>query len=78
MFGELIKELRTKKGISIRELYEMSGVSESSLYGYEKKGQAPRTTGRILKLSEVLEVDKEILLAAACADDDKRGKLKWD
>lgn len=62
----------------MKKLYKMSGVSESSLYGYERKGQIPETTGKILKLSKALDADKEILLSAACADYDKRRGLKWD
>lgn len=78
MFGEVLKELRTKKGISRKELAEKTGIPQPYLIKWEDHGQIPKTTGKILKLSQALEVDKEILLTAVCDDYDKKRRWKWD
>ena len=60
--GELLKQTRETKGLSIRELAELVGVSHVSIYHYEQDNHVPRLThlkwlaqALDLKLSELIE-----------------------
>jgi transcriptional regulator with XRE-family HTH domain len=63
-FGEYLRTLRTEKGLSLRELEQHSGVSNSYL-GLIERGQRPVPGAEILKkLAPVLDVPVRDLLKA--------------
>jgi transcriptional regulator with XRE-family HTH domain len=64
-FGEYLRTLRTEKKLSLRELEQHSGVSNSYL-GLIERGQRPVPGAEILKkLAPVLDVPVKDLLRAA-------------
>ena len=64
-FGEYLRTLRTEKKLSLRELEQHSGVSNSYL-GLIERGQRPVPGAEILKkLAPVLDVPVKDLLNAA-------------
>lgn len=77
MFGETLKKARTGKGFSRITLARLARIGPDSIYAYEVGKNLPRSTGPILRLSDTLEVDRQVLLSAACADDDVKGGLIW-
>ncbi len=61
-FGDRIRELRKKKGLSIQELAALVKVSENTILRWEKGKVTPRSRTVLEKLSEILEVNPEWLL----------------
>lgn len=59
-FGDLIKRLRTEKGLSIDELAEKSGFSSVQIRNIENNISKPRVFN-LKKLSEVLGCSYEFL-----------------
>lgn len=60
--GETLKQARKKKGLKIKELAELVGVSHVSIYHYEQDNHVPKLThlkrlaqALDLKLSELIE-----------------------
>ena len=60
-FGEKIKEARLAMNLSQKELAQMTGISERSLYTYEQLGTLPRKSN-IRKLAEALHISVSYLL----------------
>lgn len=60
-FGEKLKCARLALNMSQNELAEITGISERSLYAYEKAGVIPRR-GNIQKISDALGVSVGYLL----------------
>ncbi len=56
----LLKEVRTKRGISLRQLEEMSGVSRAHLNAIELQHKEPRIS-ILIKVAKALEVSIEEL-----------------
>ncbi len=56
----LLKEIRTSKGISLRQLEEMSGVSRTHLNAIENQQKEPRIS-ILVKIAKALEVQIEEL-----------------
>lgn len=53
-FGERVKQARTAKGISTRELAAECGLHHAQISGYENRGQKPGYYG-LVALAQVLE-----------------------
>lgn len=62
-FGSNIAKLRAKNKMSIRELADKLGVSQNSVWFYEKGDRIP-SLDKILKLSELFSVSVDTLLKA--------------
>lgn len=58
--GNRVKELRKKKGMTLRELAKITGISKSTLSDIENN-IAPISEKRLDKLSEAFGVDKNFL-----------------
>ncbi len=61
-FGEKLKELRKKKGISQTELAERIGVSLRTIRGWEIEGRYPKKRELYTSLAEVLDCEVSYLL----------------
>ena len=53
--GENIRKLRKKKGLSQKDLAELSGFAQNSIGNYERGERSP-TMETIIKIAESLEV----------------------
>lgn len=58
-----VKEYRLKKGYSVRELAEIIGTSNESVYKYEKGVRTP-SPKKMIKLSEVFGESVDVLFFA--------------
>lgn len=59
--GEKIKHLRTKRGLTQKQLAEMSGIAVISLQQYESNKRTPKTE-QIIKISNAFEVPIDFFL----------------
>lgn len=57
-----IKELRKNKGVTVKELSEIIGISQSMLSNYENGNSKPRNQETWEKLAEYFDVIPEYLL----------------
>ena len=69
-FGEKVKEARLALNMSQKDLAEAAGITERSLYTYERHGTLPRS-GNIRKLASALQVSTAYLLDEAETDPEK-------
>lgn len=60
-FGEKLREARLTLNLTQKELADMTGISERSLYTYEQMGIMPRS-GNVRKLADALNVSTSFLL----------------
>lgn len=60
-FGEKLRQARLARNLSQKELSEMTGISERSLYSYEQTGIFPRSSN-VRKLADVLDLSVGYLL----------------
>lgn len=59
--GELLREAREKKGLSVRELAKMVGISHPTIYNYEQDNHTPRIT-HLKRLAQALDIKLEELI----------------
>jgi transcriptional regulator with XRE-family HTH domain len=59
--GELLRQARKKKGMKIRELAKLVGVSHVSIYHYEQDNHTPRIT-HLKWLAQALDIKLEELI----------------
>jgi len=59
-FGEKLREIREKKGMTLREVADLAGVSESLISQIERNRVSP-AMDTLLTLVEVLDIDIEYL-----------------
>lgn len=59
--GELLRRAREKKGLSIRELAKMVGVSHVSIYHYERDNHIPRIS-HLKRLAKALDIKLKELI----------------
>ena len=60
-FGEKVKELRTRKGLSQEDLAAMAGVTVRTVRNWETGGKYPRSRDLYAKLADALGVSEEYL-----------------
>ena len=80
-FGEKVKELRTRKGLSQEELAAMAGVTMRPVRNWETGGKYPRSRDQYAKLAGALDVsegylrgEQELFLARAGEEYGSRGR----
>ena len=61
-FGDKVKELRNKKGISQTEFGKAVGVSLRTVRGWEVEGRYPKQRDLYERIANVLECDPNYLL----------------
>ncbi len=66
-FGENLKQTRKAAGLTQAELAHRSGVTERSVYNYEKNSRAPKID-IVERFAEALHVSTEMLLDSRGAD----------
>ena len=69
LFADTLKRLRTEKGLSQIQLGKQMSVSNSTIARWENGSRLP-DAAILLRLSEILGVDVNILLTAAAQSDD--------
>ena len=69
LFADTLKRLRTEKGLSQMQLGKQMRVSNSTIARWENGSRLP-DAAILLRLSEILGVDVNILLTAAAQSDD--------
>ena len=62
-FGSLIKHIRQEKGMSLKEVSELSGISQSYINRIEKGERKKPSYSMIERLAEALDVDTNKLLS---------------
>ena len=68
-FADILKKLRTEKGLSQRELSERIYVTRTAITKWENGSRLP-DVAMIKRLSEVLDADVNILLSAVAESDE--------
>ena len=69
LFADMLKKLRTEKGLSQRELSEQIYVTRTAITKWESGDRLP-DAAMIKRLAEVLEVDVNTLLSAVAESDE--------
>lgn len=64
-FGQTLRDIRREKNISQRELATKAGVDFTYISKVENDRLAPPSADTIIKFSEILNIPKEIFLAAS-------------
>jgi transcriptional regulator with XRE-family HTH domain len=64
-YGELTRRVREEKEYGLREFAKMIGVSATYLSQVERGELPPPAEGRVVRIAELLELDKDELLALA-------------
>ena len=60
-FGEKVRELRTRKGYSQKELAELTGVTRRTVRNWETEGKYPRNQALYAVLASALGCSEEYL-----------------
>ena len=60
-FGEKVRELRTRKGYSQKELAELTGVTRRTVRNWETEGKYPRNQALYAALASALGCSEEYL-----------------
>lgn len=68
MFGEKLRKLRTRKGLTQDEVTKACGITGDTYYSYEWQGFYPREREVYDKLAELFGVDRDDLLTAEEAE----------
>lgn len=74
-FGQALRQLRTEKGVKLRDLSEQIGVSLPYLSDVERGRRDPLSNSRIQKVAEILGVNPLPLLEVATKE---RGRIVID
>ena len=61
--AENIRQLMDDRGISLRQLEELTGINHSTIHSFLHRGRSPRV-GAVVDIAKALEVPFETLLAA--------------
>lgn len=64
-FGDVLREKRIAKGISLRKFAEQVGVSPTYLSQVEQNNMDPPTAERVRKMAEILDENADELIALA-------------
>lgn len=65
MIGEIIKRIRTSKGITLKEVYEKTGISDSRLHRFEHGKHKSLSLDELASLAESLGVSLNYVLSIA-------------
>ena len=76
-FAETLKKLRTEKGLTQRDLAERLYVTRSSVNRWENGSRLP-DAAMIVKLSELFDVDINVLFSAAAENSDSPNVIMVD
>lgn len=68
IFGERLRNLRIKKGVSIRFLAEFTGIHRSSIYNWEHGKAIPKSRELILLISKFFHVPETYFFQAPPKD----------
>ena len=63
LFGDTLKELRKKRGLSQKELAEEAGVTTRSIQNYESNNRYPKDVAILSKLASALETTMTSLMS---------------
>ena len=77
LFADTLKRLRTEKGLSQIQLGKQMSVSNSTIARWENGSRLP-DAAILLRLSEILGVDVNILLTAAAQSDERPNVIMVD
>ena len=77
LFSEILRRLRTEKGLSQRELAERMYVTRSTVARWENGSRMPDAM-MVARLSECLEVDVHTLLRSAAESDENPNVILVD
>ena len=75
MFVFIIKEYREKKGLSVKQLSDLTKISRSYLYKLENNQDFNVTLDKLYKVSTALDVNVKDLFYTALDIEDLRKKL---
>ena len=64
-FGSLVRKLRTERGLGLRELAEIVGMSPAYLSMVERNELAPPAEDKVVAIAESLDQDVDEMLAIA-------------
>ena len=74
MIGEVIRDIRTKKRITLKEVYEKTGISDSRLHRFENGKIKALSIDELSALADLFSVSLKYLLCSAgyikCDDHD--------
>lgn len=65
MIGEVIKEIRTSKGITLKEVYIKAGISDSRLHRFENGKTKALSVDELKALTEFYGVSLDYLFCSA-------------
>lgn len=75
-FGNRLKEILKKKGITIKQLSEMTNISVNTLYSITKRDTNMPDSEIIDKIANALEIDKQELLISKAEYEIIKNELK--
>lgn len=61
--GDVVKECMREKGLSVKELAELTGIAPTTLYSFFSRGGKGLSISSFLKIAQVLEVSADELYA---------------
>lgn len=64
-FGIIVRNLREREGVGLRELSELVGMSPAYLSMVERDELGPPAEDKVLAIAEVLDQDQDVFLALA-------------
>ena len=64
-FGDIIREARMQREITLRKFAEMVGVSPTYLSQIERGEYSPPSVARIEKIAQILKLDIDLIVALA-------------
>ena len=69
-FGKKVKRLRKLKGLTQKDLCDITGINRYTLIKYEKLDEAPPSMETIISLCKALEISADYLLGLKDVDKD--------
>lgn len=73
MIGVILRKIRKQKGLSLRELAKLSGLSHSFISDIEN-GRCNPSIKSLLKITNALDVNPNIFLTDVVAENDRNQK----
>lgn len=64
LFGDTLKELRKKQGLSQKELAQEAGVTTRSIQNYESNNRHPKDVAILNNLAKALKTNVNILMSS--------------